>query len=102
MPKQHDDWFVYILRCADHSLYTGITKDLAKRVAEHNGHGKNGARYTRARRPVTLVYQETYASRAQAAQREWTIKQLSAGDKGVMIKRQSDESAQKTHALSVR
>ena len=48
------DWFVYILRCADDSLYTGITNDVARRVKQHNT-GQQGARYTRQRRPVTLV-----------------------------------------------
>ena len=69
-------WSVYMLRCVDGSLYTGITTDLARRVAEHNGEGGPGARYTRSRRPVQLVYVEAVASRAEAARREAAIKRL--------------------------
>lgn len=69
-------WCVYMLRCADGSLYTGITTDVDRRVAEHNGDGVLGARYTRSRRPVELVYVEAAASRAEAARREAAIKRL--------------------------
>lgn len=69
-------WWVYMLRCADGSLYTGITTDVGRRVAEHNGDGGLGARYTRSRRPVQLVYVEAAASRAAAARREAAIKRL--------------------------
>lgn len=69
-------WWVYLLRCADGSLYTGITTDLARRLAEHNGEGGGGARYTRSRRPVQLAYAEAAASRAEAARREAAIKRL--------------------------
>lgn len=69
-------WCVYMLRCADGTLYTGITTDIARRVAEHNGDGPLGARYTRARRPVQLVYVETAANRAAASRREAAIKRL--------------------------
>lgn len=76
------DWIVYILRCADGTLYTGITTDLVRRLAEHNGSGRAGAartpgaRYTRSRRPVTLAYAESAASRSDAARREAAIKRL--------------------------
>ena len=56
-----NEWFVYILECADGSLYTGITTDLERRVSEHN-EGKLGARYTRARRPVKLRYSARFAN----------------------------------------
>ena len=69
-------WFVYMLRCADGSLYTGITTDVDRRVAEHNGDGVLAARYTRSRRPVELVYVEAAASRSEAARREAAIKRL--------------------------
>lgn len=69
-------WCVYVLRCADGSLYTGITTDVARRIAEHNGDGGLGARYTRNRRPVELVHVETAAGRAEAARREAAIKRL--------------------------
>ena len=69
-------WYVYMLRCADGTLYTGITIDPDRRLAEHNGDGGQGARYTRSRRPVTLAYLEAADSRAAAARREAAIKQL--------------------------
>ncbi|RLA09291.1 MAG: GIY-YIG nuclease family protein [Gammaproteobacteria bacterium] len=73
-------WFVYIVRCADSSYYTGITTNLERRLGEHNGTGPgtdSGARYTRSRRPVELVYSETSASRSAASKREYAIKRLS-------------------------
>jgi len=63
-----------MLRCADGSLYTGITTDLERRLAEHNGDGPAGARYTRSRRPVQLVYREAASNRSDASQREAAIK----------------------------
>lgn len=72
----HAAWFVYMLHCADGTLYTGITTDIARRLAEHNGAGGLGARYTRNRRPVMLAYTEPAENRADAARREAAIKQL--------------------------
>ena len=69
-------WFVYILRCGDDTLYTGITTDVGRRIEEHNGGRAPGARYTHGRRPVELAYFEEAASRAAASRREATIKQL--------------------------
>lgn len=69
-------WCVYVLRCADGSLYTGITTDIVRRIAEHNGDGALGARYTRTRRPVQLVHAEGAGSRAEATRREAAIKRL--------------------------
>lgn len=74
-------WFVYLLRCADGTFYTGITTDPSRRLAEHNGAGKKGARYTRARQPVTLVWSEPAASRAEAARREYVVRKLPRADK---------------------
>jgi len=74
-------WWVYMLRCADGSLYTGLTTDVARRVVEHNGGSGTGARYTRSRRPVQLVYVEAAASRAEAARREAAIKRLDRAHK---------------------
>ena len=74
------DWFVYMVRCADDSLYTGVARDPEKRLAEHND-GPAGARYTRARRPVELVYVEAAADRSAACKREWAIKRLSRARK---------------------
>ena len=78
-------WWVYMVRCRDDSLYTGIATDVERRVAEHNGCDRLAARYTRSRRPVELVYQEACSSRAAAAQREYGIKQLSRRDKERLI-----------------
>lgn len=72
-------WSVYILRCADGTLYTGIAPDVEKRLQKHN-EGK-GAKYTRGRTPVELVYQEEWPDRAQASRREYQIKQLSRAEK---------------------
>jgi putative endonuclease len=69
-------WFVYLLSCRDGSLYCGITTDLDRRLAEHNGEQGQGARYTRARRPVKLVYWECCPSRGLATRREAAIKRL--------------------------
>jgi putative endonuclease len=77
-------WRVYMLRCADGTLYTGITTDVDRRVAEHNGEGGSGARYTRSRRPVRLVYVEVAANRAEASRREAAIKLLDRARKLAM------------------
>lgn len=76
-----NQWFVYILRCADGSLYTGVTTDPARREHEHNHSDRLGARYTRARRPVQLVWCEIQADRVQALKREYSIKQLGRAQK---------------------
>jgi putative endonuclease len=74
-----------MVRCADGTLYTGVTVDVARRVAEHNGSAKTGARYTRSRRPVKLVYQERAANRSAACKREYRIKQLTRREKLALI-----------------
>ena len=68
-------YFVYILECSDGSLYTGITTNIEKRLEEHNTSTK-GAKYTKARRPVKLVYQEPSQDRSTASKREYVIKKL--------------------------
>jgi len=78
-------WFVYMVRCADGSLYTGVATDPIRRVAEHNGDDLRGAKYTRGRRPVTLVYQEAVADRAAAGRREHAIKRLSRTAKEALL-----------------
>ena len=80
-----DKWIVYILQCADDTLYTGITNDLEKRLQQHNGDLKNGAKYTRSRQPVTLVYSEATGSRSEASKREYAIKSLSRREKQSLI-----------------
>ena len=79
-------WFVYIVRCADGTLYTGMTKDVARRVAEHNARGMAGASYTRGRRPVVLLYTEVLVSRSAAARREYAIKQLTRRGKDALVR----------------
>jgi len=79
------NWFVYIVCCTDDSLYTGITKDVARRIQEHNEGDKLAAKYTRARRPVVLVYQEICESRSAATKREMEIKKLSRKEKKLLL-----------------
>jgi len=79
-------WFVYIVRCADDTLYTGIAMDVERRVNEHNAAGRLGANYTRARRPVALVYAEAVESRSSAARREHEIKQMTRPRKDELLK----------------
>ena len=71
-------WFVYLLRCADDSLYCGITTDISRRLRQHNGDIKGGARYTQVRRPVKLAYLERHGNRSAAAAREYAVKRLPA------------------------
>ncbi len=80
-------WFVYMLECADGSLYTGTTTDLGRRVLEHNGEGVvgKGAKYTKARRPVRLVYQESVSDRSAAQIREAAVKKLSKREKAQLV-----------------
>ena len=70
-----------MLRCADGSLYTGVATDLDRRLKQHNGELVGGARYTRGRRPVQLVWSESCTNRAQAQQREAAVKALSRDEK---------------------
>lgn len=78
-------WTIYIVRCSDDTLYTGIARDAVKRVGEHNSSKLLAANYTRGRRPVVLVYQETAATRSEALKREYAIKQMSREQKEAMI-----------------
>ncbi len=77
-------WHVYLVECADKTLYTGITTDLERRINEHNDSLK-GARYTRAKRPVKLVYSEAAVSRSEASKREHELKKLPRSEKLVLI-----------------
>ena len=67
-------WYMYIARCVDNSLYTGITKDLKRRIREHNSDNILGAKSLRHKRPVALVYYELFATQSEAAKRERSIK----------------------------
>ena len=75
-----------MVRCADRSLYTGIATDVDRRVEEHNSTGNLGAKYTRARQPVNLVYSETVESRSEASKREYKIKKMTKSAKEKLIK----------------
>lgn len=76
-------WYVYMVRCRDNSLYTGSTNDLPHRIQVHNA-GK-GAKYTKSRLPVTLVYREEYPDKSAALKREWAIKQLTKAKKEQLV-----------------
>ncbi|MDP1829613.1 MAG: GIY-YIG nuclease family protein [Archangium sp.] len=78
-------WHVYMVRCVDDSLYTGCTNDLARRVAAHNA-GK-GARYTRSRRPVKVVWSVRVKDKSAALSREAKLKQLSRAEKLLLVQR---------------
>ena len=81
--------YVYILNCADDTLYTGYTTDIKRRIKEHNQ--GQGAKYTRGRTPVELCYQEEFANRSLAQKREYQIKQLSRKQKLQLIREDLDE-----------
>ena len=75
--------YTYIVKCSDGSLYTGWTNNLEKRIKDHNA--GRGAKYTKARRPVVLVYKEEFQTKQEAMKREWEIKRLSRKEKLSMI-----------------
>ncbi len=83
--SKSQDWFVYILECADKTLYTGITNNLDKRLSAHNK--GTASRYTGSRRPVNLLYSEKHDDRSSALKREINIKSLSRIDKLELIKK---------------
>ena len=82
------DWTVYILRCSDNSLYTGITRDLNRRVDEHNKNNRLASAYTRARRPLNLIYQEVHSNRSSASKREANIKSMTKIEKEKLVIKQ--------------
>ena len=77
-------WKVYFVECADGTYYTGITTDIERRILEHNYSFKS-AKYTRSRRPVRLVYEESHADRSLASKREYQIKKMKRKDKVSLI-----------------
>ena len=89
------NWQVYLLRCADDSLYTGIARDVSRRLRQHNGERAGGARYTRGRRPVVLVWKEGCDSRSMALQREAAIRKLSRVQKLQLINEHSETETAK-------
>ena len=86
-------YYVYIVQCTDATLYTGIATELARRVEEHN-HSDKGAKYTRARRPVTLVYHETFENRSTASKREYEIKKRMSRSQKLKLINSTDKQAQ--------
>jgi putative endonuclease len=89
-------WNVYIVRCSDGSLYTGIAMDVARRVVEHNTNDVLAARYTRSRRPVMLAYQEQCNTRSAASKREYEIKQMDKKKKLMLIVPESSHTCSVT------
>jgi len=78
--------YIYLVRCSDDSLYCGWTTDLKRRIDAHNGHISGGAKYTRGRRPVTLVYAESFHQKQEAQRREYAIKRMTKTKKLGLIK----------------
>ncbi len=84
-------YYTYMVRCADGTLYSGYAVNLEKRVSAHNGEGaQSGAKYTRARRPVTLVFVEKFEERSDAMKREAALKKLSRSAKEELLKAQQN------------
>ena len=81
--------YTYIVKCSDGSLYTGWTNNLEKRIKDHNA--GRGAKYTKARRPVVLVYKEEFPTKQEAMKREWEIKRLSRKERLSMIENSKSE-----------
>jgi putative endonuclease len=85
MSRSEETWFVYILRCADGTLYTGITKDVSRRLEQHQS--GLGAKYTRGRTPLVLVYVEPIGSHGEALSREYAVKSMSLKRKQSLLER---------------
>ena len=78
-------WYVYMVRCADNSLYSGITTDISRRISEHNLDDKLAAKYTRVRRPVKLAYSQICSTRSEASQKEYQLKKLTKQKKEQLV-----------------
>jgi len=78
------DWLMYVVECSDGSYYTGITTDMTRRLNEHN-RTKRGAKYTRSRRPVRLIYFESHENRSEASRAEAAFKKLTRKKKEIYI-----------------
>lgn len=79
-------WYVYMVRCSDDTLYTGVTTDVKRRVEEHNSE-KKGAKYTKARQPVELVFKVMAKDRSKAQMKEAQLRKMSRADKLVMLQK---------------
>lgn len=89
--KQDSQWYVYILECGDGTYYTGMTDDLQRRFAQHqNG---TGAKYTRGRGPLKIVYWETVATRGDALRREYAIKHMTRVEKIALMQKEKRDNA---------
>ena len=91
------NWTVYLLECSDKSLYCGITNDLDNRLKQHRGEISGGAKYTRSRSPLKLVYQEKYSSRSEASKRELIIKKMTRSAKLQLIENSINSEADLSH-----
>lgn len=83
--EQQNSWYAYLVLCSDQTLYAGIAKDLRKRLEAHNN-GREGAKYTRSRRPVKLVYLEEFDSRSAASRRELQLKRMDRATKLKLVR----------------
>tara|TARA_R100001082_G_C4330788_1_gene145535 strand:- start:687 stop:950 length:264 start_codon:yes stop_codon:yes gene_type:complete len=81
-------WYLYVVQCSDGTLYTGVTTDTDRRINEHNT-SPRGAKYTKTRRPVKLVYKRRYANRSEAQSAEYEFKKMLRGQKIQIIKNSS-------------
>ena len=80
----NSNWLLYVLLCADGTYYTGVTTDTSRRLHEHN-YTQRGAKYTRPRRPVKLIYSASYANRSEAQKAEYKFKKLNKNQKEVIV-----------------
>jgi putative endonuclease len=84
------DWFLYIIRCGDNTLYTGITMDVQRRLAEHRGIGGKGAKYLCGRGPLKVVYKIKAGTRSRALTMEYKVKSMEKKEKEKLIKTKND------------
>ncbi len=86
MKRLKSVWYVYMVRCRDNSLYTGITTDIKRRLEQHRGERKGGAKYLRGKAPLVLVYRKRIGTKSCALRREYMIKKMSRQQKSKLIK----------------
>ena len=91
--KPQKNWLIYILECRDGSFYCGITNNIERRLKQHKGEIKGGAKYTRSHWPCKFVYEEKSASRSEALQREVIIKKMSKVEKQTLINSFKEDSS---------
>ena len=98
MAKSIARWWVYLLRCTDGSLYTGITTDIERRLIQHNA--GTASKYTRSRRPVEMVYSKSFPNHGAALRREAAIKALTRNDKQELIGKQLNATQKKSRGAN--